>query len=187
MQTDADSLGLLAQGLCRLSEVQLRELVPALLSMGDHTADLMIDLLEAQQEYIRHFAVLALGKSGSRRAGSPLVNALVHEPTDLWEEIGRVVGEAGGLGMRALSKAAKDATMDGQRLGYALAHMTLGSEENLIETWRSEASPTLVSVAEEAKRLLARAESHRNALDVDDDIDIMGISFARYVESIAGD
>jgi hypothetical protein len=162
---DEGALEVLGEALRRMPEAEVVEVLPDLGALGDQAGDLMIDLLTARSAPLRHIAALILGASGLRRGGSPLVTALMQEPTELWRELARIIGKMGGAVTRGIGRALKDPMGQEDRLAYVVAHLAAAGQEKAVVRWESSDDARVASIALRAGTLKQEIFAHLQALE----------------------
>jgi hypothetical protein len=121
----------------------------------------LIDGLHSSKAYLRHGCALALSLARSDDAIQAVVELLLSEPTELWHEIARAVGE---IGTPALVWLVRDVGRAGpaaeERLSWAMAHVAARGGEPALAAMA--AAESIVSpIATKALELLATLAAER--------------------------
>ena len=156
---ETSALDPLYKAIRLMTESDVVKVVPRVIALGESASDVLLDALDARQDFVRHASALALGELGLRRAVAPLIQLLVKERTDRWEDIARILGKLGTPSVRAIALAAKEKTADSGRLSRALAHLMEQGQEGPVEALQSDKSALVVAIAKaaSAQRVTARA------------------------------
>jgi hypothetical protein len=152
----------------RMSRVEANALLPRLAAFGAPAERWLIDGLRSKKAFMRQGCALALGRLGTPLAVDALVRLLFEEPTEIWTEVARAVGDVGAPAVMPL--AARMREVDGEvreRAVQALAHVAARTAEGGHPANRT-AVETLASgrdalVANAARRALVLAPDVRSA------------------------
>jgi hypothetical protein len=92
--------------------------------LGPPTHRALIEGLSSSKAYLRHGCALALALGRSDEATQAVIGLLLSEPTDLWHDIARAIGE---IGTPALVWLVRDVGRGGpeaeERIAWAMAHV----------------------------------------------------------------
>ncbi len=180
---DAALLPLVYRALRRMSRDDVLRVFPHVLRFGEDAADVLIDGLGARKTFVRQASAIGLGRLKLRRSVAPLVNLLLTEPSEVWREVARVLGELGSSALRSVARAARDPKGQGERLAFALAHLAVAGQREAVERLTEEASSGLAEVAAEALRVLPAVERHRALVAGDGEVpDDPVLTFGRKLE-----
>jgi len=139
-------------------------LLPAVIKFGERAVVHLVDLLRSRKAYLRQGSALALGILKSGDGIDPLVELLLGEPTEIWREVARAVGETGGgavmsLAARLRDPEAQDADMR-ERIAWALAHTVAKGARGPVETLAAGRDVTAAAAARRALELAASARDN---------------------------
>ena len=170
---DPVALAPLFHVLPKMTRAEVSRVLPALVAgYGDTAIPLLVDGLRSRKSYLRQGCALGLGTLGRAQSIEPLLELLRTEPTEVWREVARALGDLGapvvpaiGQRLRTLGSASapgSDPLADEvrERLLRALAHAAGRGERQAVE--RLGASPDPL-VAEPARRALAILDEVRRA------------------------
>lgn len=105
---------------------EVARVMPALLSFGGEMVDLLVRGLEHRKSFVRQGCALGLGSLGAVSAAGDLVGMLLKEPTRIWMEAARALGDLGGEAIPALRAGVSAADGEGrERIAWSLAHIAL--------------------------------------------------------------
>lgn len=149
---DPDVLATVARAVRKMPRDEVLQVVPRLLAHGEACADALIDGLRAKKTFVRQASALGLGELGLRRGINPLLQLLQTEPTDVWEEVGRVLSAFGSAPLRTLARAMKSPKGPESRFSYTVAHLLEAGED--VRELQSHDD-------EGVRRLALSASSHR--------------------------
>lgn len=123
-RSDPEYADRLFKAVRKMGRSEVVRIVPRILDLGESAGDALIDGLSARKTFVRQVSALALGHLRLRRAVVPLVHLLSNEPSGVWREVARILGEFGTGSLRALSRGLKDPKASSERFALALAHLT---------------------------------------------------------------
>jgi HEAT repeat protein len=141
----------------KMPRADVVRVVPRIAEFGEAAGDVLIDGLAAKKTFVRQSAALALGYLKLRRAVVPLLHLLGSEPTEVWREVARVLGEFGTGAFRALSRGVKDPKGDADRFTLALAHLANNGCAKQVEQLAADRDARTADVARLALTLRDRA------------------------------
>lgn len=156
---DPEFLDTLFKAVRKMPRAEVVRVVPRIAEFGEPAADVLIDGLGAKKTFVRQAAALALGHLKLRRAVVPLVHLLQNEPSDVWREVARVLGELGTGATRALTRGVKDAKGQRERFVWALAHLANHGCAKQVQELASDADARVAEVARQALTLREEAKA----------------------------
>jgi hypothetical protein len=109
---------------------EVARVIPAMLQLGESVVPLFVQGLAHRKSFIRQGCALALGSLRASEAPvAPLLEMLLREPTRIWMEAARAIGDLGTLALPAVMEAVEKADGEGrERLAWALAHIALDDD-----------------------------------------------------------
>ena len=111
--------------LRRMSRAEASALLPYLVAFGVPAERWLIDGLRSKQSFLRQGSALALGRLGSPLAVDALVRLLFDEPTEIWTEVARAIGDLGAPAVSPLCARLREVEGDErERVVHALAHIS---------------------------------------------------------------
>jgi hypothetical protein len=120
---EPSALPVMANAIRRMSRSEASTALPALVSLGRPSVTYLLDALQSRKSYLRQGAALALAALRATEAAEPLGELLLSEPTDIWVEVARSLGDLGASAVRVLLPRARAADAEAAaRLALALAH-----------------------------------------------------------------
>ncbi len=162
------TLPALFTALRRMSRAEANALLPRLPGFGAAAERWIIDGLRSKKAFMRQGCALALGRLATPLAIDALVRLLFDEPTDIWTEIARAIGDIGAPAVMPLAARLREVHGDSrERIVHALAHIAArandgGGEENRAAV-EALATGRDALVANAARRALVLAPEVRNA------------------------
>ncbi len=122
----------------------------------------LVDGLRSRKGFLRQGCAMALSALGSEPGIEAVCDALVSEPTEIWRELARSLGQVGAAAIMPLG-----ARLGGQgdrvreRVAWALAHIAAGGDDTPIRQMATGRDGTVSAVARRALELAepARAET----------------------------
>ena len=110
--------------LRRMSRAEASTLLPRLAAFGAPAERWLIEGLRSKKAFMRQGCALALGRLATPMAIDALVRLLFEEPTDIWSEIARAIGDIGGGALMPLAAGLREVKGDERdRAVHAFAHI----------------------------------------------------------------
>ncbi|MCC6996349.1 MAG: hypothetical protein IT370_17190 [Deltaproteobacteria bacterium] len=154
---DASSSGPVFAAVRRMTRGEAVRVLPAVVSFGESATPHLLDGLRSRKGYLRHGCALALGVLRSADGIEPLCDLLLTEPTDVWREIARALGEVGSGVVMSLAARVRTASDEGrERIAWALACLAARGGRGHVETL-AHGRDALVATA--ARKALDQAPS----------------------------
>ncbi|MAQ18467.1 MAG: hypothetical protein CMN30_27160 [Sandaracinus sp.] len=166
---DAELVSRVVRAVRKMPREEVLDVMPTLLPLGEAAGGALIDTLGARKTFVRQAAALCLGELQMRRSIRPLVQALVDEPTEVWEEVARVLATFGRSIERGLRRVAEVDGV-GERLAYLFAHLELEGEGSFLRKLASDENDALGRRALSAPAHAERARAHRDRVAGPDDV-----------------
>lgn len=157
---DADLVARVVRAVRKMPRDEVLDVMPKVFPLGEAAAGALIDTLSARKTFVRQAAALCLGELQMRRAVRPLVQLLVEEPTEVWEEVARVLSTFGTSLERALKRVTEVEGAEG-RIAYLLAHVRLHGQGALVDDLAAKNGDPLAAIARRAAEQEEQARAHR--------------------------
>ncbi len=171
-RVDATAVGPVFGALRRMARGEAVRVLPAVVKFGERAVPHLVDGLRSRKAYLRQGCALALGVLKSGDGIDPLCELLLTEPTDVWKEIARALGEIGGGAVMSLAARLRDPDVDladaRERIAWAMAHIAAKGGRGPVE---AVASGRDALAAGAARRALEHVASAR-----DNDAEVRGPS-----------
>jgi hypothetical protein len=121
---DPASLPAMFQALRRMTRAEANRVLPAITAFGEAAERYVVDNLRSRKSFVRQGCALALGTIGGPLAVESLARLLVEEPTEIWPEVARAVGDLGAPAVMPLAMRLRNATPEvRERVARAFAHI----------------------------------------------------------------
>ncbi len=165
---DASSIKPLFEAMRLMTRQEVLQIMPMMVSFGEKAESYFIDDLKSNKSFLRQGSALALGAIRSGKAIEPLIECLLTEPTGIWKEIARVLGEIGPGSVMSLTAKIPKVNAEGkERISWALAHIAASSSQtkSLEDLAESQSVPgsavanRAMDLIEEAKKVNKDAKS----------------------------
>ena len=160
-RSDPELLETLYKAVRKMPRSEVVRVVPRIIEFGESAGDALIDGLNARKTFVRQASAIALGHLKLRRAVVPLVHLLTNEPSEIWREIARVLGEFGTAAFRAISRALKDPKGFEERFILTLAHLANHGCEAKVERLTKDEDRSVAVMALQALNLQKAAQQTR--------------------------
>lgn len=161
---DAELVARVVRAVRKMPREEVLDVMPKVFPLGEAAAGALIDTLSARKTFVRQAAALCLGELQMRRAVRPLVQLLVEEPTEVWEEVARVLSSFGTSLERALKRVTDVAGAE-PRIAYLLAHVRLSGQGALVDKLAAKDGDALAAIAQRASEQEERAQIHRSRIE----------------------
>jgi HEAT repeat protein len=162
--------------LRRMTRGEAVRVLPAVVQFGERAVPHLVDGLRSRKAYLRQGCALALGVLKSADGIDPLCDLLLSEPTDVWREIARAIGEIGPGVVMSLAARVRDPLVRGEgvsaearerlapeareRIAWALAHVAARGGRGPIDTLAGGRDPVASGVAKRALELSLAARDN---------------------------
>ena len=161
-RADALAVGPVFGAIRRMTRSEAVRVLPAVIQFGEHALPHLVDGLRSRKAYLRQGCALALGVMKSADGIDALCDLLVGEPTEVWKEVARGLGEIGSAAVMPLLARLRDPQAQDpdvlERIAWALAHIAAKGGRGAVET---AAGGRDVGAAETARRALELAAAAR--------------------------
>jgi CpXC protein len=108
----------------RMTRHEANRVLPAVPKFGQVAERWLLEGLKSKKSFLRQGCALALGALASPQSAEALAQLLVVEPTEIWTEVARALGDAGPLATTALAARLRDVDGEGrERVIEALAQV----------------------------------------------------------------
>jgi hypothetical protein len=100
--------------------------------------------LGSNKAYLRHGCALALAMLRTDVGTAAVIDLLLTEPTDIWREIARAIGQMGGAALPSLRSKLEDSALIGatkERTAWAMAHIAVRGGKSAITALTLSGSP----------------------------------------------
>jgi hypothetical protein len=136
--------------------------LPAVTRFGGAAEKWLIEGLKSKKSFMRQGCALALGALKTPAAIDALCKLLAIEPTEIWSEVARALGDAGVAAVAPLGKEVRAVDLDMQeRVLEAIAHVAARGGTAARQAVEALAAGRDTLVASTAQRALARVAEVR--------------------------
>ncbi|MCA9667665.1 MAG: hypothetical protein KC503_18830 [Myxococcales bacterium] len=133
--------------------------VPALAQLGAPVVPLFVEGLSHRKSFIRQGCALGLGALKAVDALVPMIDLLTGEPTRIWREVARGIGDVGTPALASLAEAVSRADGEArERLAWAMAHVVLAAATREGESAERMLTALVKSDDAQVARVARRAE-----------------------------
>jgi hypothetical protein len=143
----------------RMGRAEAVRVLGTVVKFGEAAAPALTAGLGSSKAFLRHGCALALGMLRTEAGTEAVIDLLISEPTEIWRELARAVGQIGPSALMPL--AARTSRVGGtpaarERIAWAMAHIGVRGGRNAVETLAAGAS-AVAPVAKQALELMAPA------------------------------
>jgi hypothetical protein len=159
---EAASLPALFSALRRMARAEANLVLPAVTVFGSAAERWFVEGLASKKSFMRQGCALALGALRTPSAVEALVHLLLEEPTEIWSEVARALGDAGPMTVMPLAARIREVDSGVRdRIVHALAQVAARPEGPARSPVELLAEGRDVLVAAEAKRALGLVDETR--------------------------
>jgi hypothetical protein len=156
------SVPALFSAIRRMARAEANLVLPAMTAFGPAAERWFVEGLGAKKAFMRQGCALALGALRTPGAVEALVHLLVEEPTEIWTEVARALGDAGPMTVMPLAARLREVDGGGRdRIVQALAQVAVRPESQARSPVEMLAEGRDALVAAEAKRALGLMDETR--------------------------
>ncbi len=155
----------LFSALKRMTRAEAGHVFGGVVSFGDAAIPHLIDTLGSRKGFLRQGAALSLAALGAEDGLDPVCELLVSEPTDIWKEVARALGEFGPRAVMPLCTQLRGGSeVAHERIAWALAHIGSRGDRIAIDTLAAGRDPIAAGVARHALELAELARSDNRSI-----------------------
>lgn len=151
--------------LRRMTRAEAGHVFGNLVGFGEVAIAPLIETLGSRKGFLRQGAALALAAIAAADGLEPVCDLLLSEPTDIWKEVARALGEYGSRAVMPLAARLRDEPEAiRERVAWALAHVASRGDRRPIDTLASGRDPVAAGVARHALELADLARSDNRSI-----------------------
>ena len=135
------------------------QVLGAVAGFGEPALRYLLEGLGSRKAYIRQGCALALGAIGGEEAIEGLCDLLVEEPTEIWREVSRALGQVGPDAVMALLGRLRGREELSDRVAWTLANIAAQGGRRVVESLAGGRDALAAQVAKRALDLESRAEA----------------------------
>ena len=145
----------------KLSRAEAVRVLGMSVKFGEAAAKPLTDGLASSKGFLRHGCALALALLRTEEGTQAVIDLLLNEPTEIWREVARALGQVGPAGLMPLAsnfgRLGERATPQAEeRVAWAMAHIAVRGGKAAVETMAGGQS-VVAPVAKHALELHASA------------------------------
>jgi hypothetical protein len=164
---EAPSLPAVFSAIRRMPRGEANMVLPAVTRFGMHAEKWLIDGLKSKKSFMRQGCALALGTLHSPLGVDALVRLLLFEPTEIWSEVARALGDVGAQAVMPLAAKLREVDPERRdRIVQALAHVAarMNGARAPIEMLASGRDVLVAQAAQRALALTAEVKASDEAV-----------------------
>jgi HEAT repeat protein len=186
---DAKTLPAIFAALRKMPRAEANVVLPAVTGFGPAAEKWLIEGLKSKKSFMRQGCALALGALKTPLAVDALSRALTAEPTEIWSEVARALGDVGAQAVMPL--AARLREVDGERrerIIRALAHIVARGVKAPLEMLASGRDLLVAAAAREALMQAPEVRTADEALRTGGrDVTVVRGFTRRFYDALEGD
>jgi len=146
----------------RMGRAEAVRVLGAVVKFGEDAAPALTAGLGSSKAFLRHGCALALGMLRTEAGTEAVIDLLLSEPTEIWRELARAVGQIGPSALMPLAaRAGRNGDRatgggGGERVAWAMAHVGVRGGRNAVEALAG-GNGAVAPVARQALELMAPA------------------------------
>src|SRR5581483_10506496 len=151
---ETPTLPTLFSAIRRMPRGECNVVLPAVTSFGVAAEKWLIEGLKSRRSFMRQGCALGLGALKSPLAVDALVRLLLFEPTEIWPEIARALGDVGAQAVMPLAARLREVDAERrERIIEALAHLAARGVKSPVEMLASGRDALVAQAAQRAVAL----------------------------------
>ncbi len=151
---DASAIAPTFEALGEMTRAEAVHVLGNLVKYGDVVTQPLLNGLRSGKSFLRHGCALALGVIKAEVGIEAVCDQLLFEPTEIWRELARSIGEVGPGAVMSLLARLRDQDDQGrERIAWALANIAARGGRGPIETLAQGRDPVAAGVARHALEL----------------------------------
>ncbi len=166
------ALGPVFNSMRRMNRNEAVRVLGVAVGFGPAAVPHLSDGLRSRKGFLRHGCAMALAALGSEDGIEAVCDALVSEPTEIWREIARSLGQVGAAAIMPLgARLGGQGDRARERVAWALAHIAAGGDETPVRQMAASRDATVSTVARRALELAGPARAETSDLMVSEDVE----------------
>lgn len=162
---DPSAMRPLFSALRRMTRSEAGHVFGRLVVFGDRSVPHLVGTLGSRKGFLRQGAALALAALAADDGLEPVCDLLLSEPTEIWKEVARAIGEFGPAAVMPLvARLAGQPDHARERVAWALAHLASRGERGDIEALSRSRDAVAAGVARHALELADLARSDNRSI-----------------------
>src|SRR5690606_1429902 len=143
-----------------MTRAEAGRVLGSVIGFGNLAEPHLLAALDSRKSYLRQGAALALAMIGSEAGIEAICDLLFDEPTEIWREVARALGETGEAAvMPPVARLSGRSDAARERAAWALAHVGARGARRPVETLAAGRDPVAAGVARHALELVELAAS----------------------------
>jgi hypothetical protein len=157
---DPEALAPIFAALRSMTRAEANRVLAALTFFGEAAEKQLCEGLRSRKSFVRQGCALALGQVGGALAAESLARVLVEEPTEIWREVARALGDLGAEAVAPLAQKVRAADAERrERVARALAHVVGRGARTQVEQLAAGRDPAAAEAARRAQTLEAEVRA----------------------------
>jgi len=144
------AIGPVFNTLRRMTRGEAVQVLGAAVGFGARASAHLIDGLRSRKAFLRQGCALALAVLGGEEAIEAICDLLISEPTPIWKEVARGIGEVGPSAVMSLASRLRGNAESSERIAWALAHVSNNDGRPQVETLAGSRDQRVAAAARRA-------------------------------------
>ena len=165
---DARAAAPVIAAVAKMSRAEAVRVLGMSVKFGDAAMKPLIEGLASSKGFLRHGCALALALLRTEEGTQAVIDLLLNEPTEIWREVARAIGQVGPTGLMPLASnfgrlGDRATAQHSERVAWAMAHIAVRGGKAAVETMAGGAS-VVAPVARHALELHASAAKDQTSV-----------------------
>lgn len=158
---DAKAAAPVVAAVAKMSRAEAVRVLGLSVKFGEAAMKPLMEGLGSSKGFLRHGCALALALLRTEEGTQAVIELLLNEPTEIWREVARAIGQVGPTGLMPLASqfgrlGDRATPQHAERVAWAMAHIAVRGGKMAVETMAGGAS-VVAPVARHALELHASA------------------------------
>ncbi|CAN5797998.1 hypothetical protein BH11MYX3_BH11MYX3_41700 [soil metagenome] len=165
---DARAAAHVVAAVAKMSRAEAVRVLGMCVKFGDAAMKPLMEGLASSKGFLRHGCALALALLRTEEGTQAVIDLLLNEPTEIWREVARAIGQVGPTGLMPLASnfgrlGDRATAQHAERVAWAMAHIAVRGGKAAVETMAGGAS-VVAPVARHALELHASAAKDQTSV-----------------------
>jgi len=152
------AIGPVFNTLRRMTRGEAVQVLGASVGFGGRAVAHLLDGLRSRKAFLRQGCALALSILGEEEGVEAICDLLVSEPTPIWKEVARAIGEVGPSAVMSLATRVRGNAEASERVAWGLAHVVNNGGEPQVSTLASSRDQRVSATAQRALEIAPDAK-----------------------------
>lgn len=162
------AIGPVFNTLRRMTRGEAVQVLSASVGFGRKANAHLVDGLRSRKAFLRQGCALALAVLGGEEGIEAICDLLISEPTPIWKEVARGIGEVGPGAVMSLASRLRGNAEGSERIAWALAHVANNGGRPQVETLAGSRDQRVAAAARRGLEIAPDAKMDNASIRGDD-------------------